>query len=683
MSAPQVKHDFRAASSAAVADQRLQDAVKTVTNLLSANRARAVAEYPGFEALRSWGREKKLEVSADLEHQAKRFSARVEALGGVVHRARNAEDVGRIVEEIARRRGIRRAVKSKSMTAEEVGLNHFLEAVGVEVTETDLGEFIIQLAGEKPSHILAPAIHRSREEISQLFSEQIGAPEGLDAKGLVDHARAFLRQRFLRAEMGITGANFAIAETGTLVLVTNEGNGRMCTSLPPVHVALVGIDKVLPKAADLPGFLTLLTRSASGQAISSYVTMTSGPRRAGDGEGPEELHVILLDNGRSAVAAGPLREMLHCLHCSSCLNHCPVYRSVGGHAWESPYPGPMGSVFSSLVWGQQTYPDLADACTLCGRCAEVCPVKIPLPDFHLCLRRYHPGAGAKNRLFSTVTGSAIAWPTPYRIGMKAARRLLRAKVTVPLAKSFSASARAWMACRELPQPEPGPSFRHWLQTQGNRTRSAAESLPAGVILGPPAVAAAPTATTTAPESLLAQYVARAEAAGTQVRIFPRQDLASNLETLLDIEAVAAAALPAAGWPQGMREEMLSLFARRDCRVVAPLPQAGGGLWDRDALAEVTLGVLYGPAFLADSGSLIVVSGTGMGTLASLLPDISLVITEAANLVESFGTYLEQKSGPWAARTTLVSGPSRTGDIPGSMTIGVHGPRKVMHWIISQ
>ncbi|HSH69952.1 MAG TPA: lactate utilization protein B, partial [Deferrisomatales bacterium] len=482
------RHDFRRASRVALADQALRAAVKKTTDTLVQRRAAAVAARPGFEALRTWGRERKLAVSGDLEAHARQFASRVEAAGGTVHYARDGADVGRIACRVAAERGVRLAVKAKSMTAEEAGLNEALAAAGVEVTETDLGEFIIQLAGEKPSHILAPAIHRSRAEVGELFARTLGIPEGLDVAELVAAARRHLRQRFLRAEMGITGGNFAVAETGTLVLVTNEGNGRMATSLPPLHLAVVGIDKVIPKMEDLPGFLALLTRSASGQGISSYVSMTTGPRRPGETEGPEELHVILLDNGRSRIAAGPCREILHCLHCGSCLNHCPVYRAVGGHAWESPYPGPMGSVLSPLLWGTDAYPQLPDACTLCGRCAEVCPVKIPLPGYHRELRRLRSESGGGNRWVPRTTARLAARPATYRWGIAAARGLLRSGLAARVPEPETGAVHAWTSCRELPRPEAGPTFRTWWEERPARGTQATTTVlePTNSVPGPAA-----------------------------------------------------------------------------------------------------------------------------------------------------------------------------------------------------
>ena len=453
-------HDFRAQSAKAVADDVLVAAIRKTADVLMNRRASCIAEYPGFEDLRTWGRERKLEVSGNLAKYSAEFAAGLEAAGGVVHFARDAYDAAEVVMEIALRRGARTAVKSKSMTAEEVSLNEALAEAGVRTTETDLGEFIIQLAGEKPSHILAPAIHRNRAQVAELFHETIGTPPGLDVDGLVKAARSTLRQRFLTAGLGITGGNIAVAETGTLVLVTNEGNGRMTTSLPPVQIAIVGIDKIIPRLSDLPGFLTLLTRSASGQVISSYVSIITGPRRKGEDEGPEELHVVLLDDGRSSLARGHFREMLHCLHCGACLNQCPVYRSVGGHAYESVYPGPMGDILSPLLWGMDAYPELPDACTLCGRCAEACPVRIPLPEYHRDLRFLRTRLLSDPEYTAGFTAAAAANPLLYRSGLNAIRQVLvngRGMVNgMPMD-----ALENWKSCRDLPRPQEGPAFRTW------------------------------------------------------------------------------------------------------------------------------------------------------------------------------------------------------------------------------
>lgn len=455
-------HDFRVASAKATANDPLVQATRKTADILHRKREEAASAYPGFEALRDWGRSRKLEVSGSLEGYVGRFAERLEKAGGVAHFARNAAEAAGVVRRIAEKHGVRTAVKTKSMTAEEVHLNEALMRAGVSVTETDLGEFIIQLAGEKPSHILAPAIHRNRGQVAELFGDALGAPPGLDVEGLVRAARHALRARFLGANLGITGANFAVAETGTLVLVTNEGNGRLTTTLPRIHIAIVGIDKVIPSLSDVPGFLTLLTRSASGQTISSYVTLITGPKKRGEEEGPEELHVVLLDNGRSALAGGAFREMLHCLHCGACLNVCPVYRAVGGHAYGSVYPGPMGDILSPLLWSIDAYPGLPDACTLCGRCAEACPVRIPLPDFHRKLRIHRARMRPAEMLAARLSAVALASPALYRRGLDLVRYLLNHS-----GRAFVRSLMGpWTSCRDIPRPQQEEDFRSWWRDRG-------------------------------------------------------------------------------------------------------------------------------------------------------------------------------------------------------------------------
>ena len=448
--------NFRKASSAAVQNAPVIAAVRKTADILYEKRATAVADFPDFETLRETGRARKLEVSGDLEKYATAFTAHAQAAGAVVYRARDAAEVARIAIKIATDNGAKAAVKGKSMTAEEVELNERIEAAGITVTETDLGEFIIQLAHEKPSHIMAPAIHRNRAQVAELFTEKLGSPPDLGTEALVAAARQYLREKFLAADMGITGGNFLVADTGSLVLVSNEGNIRMATALPRLHLAVVGIDKMIPSIADLPTFMTLLTRSAAGQTISSYLSIITGPRRTGEEDGPEQLHIILLDNGRSRIASGPYREILHCLHCGACISHCPVYRAVGGHAYEATYPGPMGSVLSPLIAGLALYADLPNACTLCGRCTEVCPVRVPLPDY---LRELRTEVN-KPLFLMQLAAWAASKPFFYRLGMTAMRRLLKngsSGLMRPLLKE-------WLVCREAPEPQAGESFRQWWKT---------------------------------------------------------------------------------------------------------------------------------------------------------------------------------------------------------------------------
>jgi L-lactate dehydrogenase complex protein LldF len=313
---------------------------------------------------------------------------KVKAAGGHIHWAETAEDANRIVLQIAREHSVKTAVKSKSMATEEIGLNHALEQAGIQAVETDLGEYIIQLAGTGPSHIIVPAVHLKKEEIAALFSEKLDINAPTDPIELARIAREVLREKFLTAEMGISGGNFLIAETGTLVMVTNEGNGRMCTTMPDLHVAVVGIDKVIPDWESLTVFLKLLARSATGQKLSTYTQFITGPRRAEGEFGPKEFHLVLLDNGRSKVLKDPVgREVFKCIRCGACANVCPVYKNVGGFAYGSFISGPIGAILTPQILGTQAARELPYASTLCGACADVCPVKIPIPTILRHLRR--------------------------------------------------------------------------------------------------------------------------------------------------------------------------------------------------------------------------------------------------------------------------------------------------------
>ncbi|MDW7710667.1 MAG: LUD domain-containing protein [Deferrisomatales bacterium] len=665
---------FRQASRMALADEALGAAIRKTAGLLEERRAAAVAACPGFEALRAWGRERKALVAGALDAHVREFSRNARVAGASVHFATDARDAAKIAADIARETGLREAVKAKSMTAEEVALNEALEAAGTRVTETDLGEFIIQLAGEKPSHILAPAIHRSREQVAELFTRELGAPPGADVDGLIAWARRTLRERFLRADLGITGGNFAVASTGTLVLVTNEGNGRLATTLPRTQIAVVGIDKIVPDPSDLPGFLTLLTRSASGQTVSTYVALLTGPRRPGEEEGPDALHVILLDNGRTRLAGGPFREMLHCLRCGTCLNHCPVYRAVGGHAYASPYPGPMGSVLSPLLWGPEAYPDLPQACTLCGRCAEVCPVRIPLPEYHRRLRGGSPSTASR------ALARAAASPALYRPALAVARRLLRSGRLGP-GRRLS-GVREWSTCRELPRPRPGAGFREWWAARGDapdRPGASPVSPPGGGIGGGEAPrSCAPRDPGADPP--LDRYIRQARAAGVEVARVPAGSWTARLAGLLAALHDPVTACPAEGWPPGLWEVLEETLRRAGCPIVRPAPAEGGWAWDRKALDGAGLGITPCDAYLADTGSLVFRAGPGRGTLASLLPPVHLAVSPPGGCLPGLDEYLARTAG-LPSRLQLVTGPSRTGDIEGTLSTGVHGPGRVLHWIL--
>lgn len=417
-------------ASAALRDEFLRRAVKITTDKLFLGRRLAQQSYEDWEHLRERGRAIRAHVIENLDFYLGRLTDRVRANGGQVHLCREAADVVRVVTEIAARRGARSVIKSKSMVSEEVRLNRALEEIGVRAVETDLGEYIVQLAGEMPSHIIGPAIHKNRQQIAELFSREAGRPVAPDTESLAAFARRRLREEFLRADIGITGCNFAVAETGSVCLFTNEGNGRMVTSLPPVHIAVMGMERIVPTLEDLEVMMHLLPRSGTGQKLTSYVTIVSGPRREGEADGPEEFHLVIVDNGRSRLLRDPrFREALYCIRCGACLNVCPVYRQIGGHAYGWVYPGPIGAVITPLLqddldrWG-----DLPFASTLCAACSEACPVKIPLHDLLVRHRARYVAAGkagmaerAAFRAFRRVFGAA----KKYKVAVGAAEKLLR------------------------------------------------------------------------------------------------------------------------------------------------------------------------------------------------------------------------------------------------------------------
>jgi L-lactate dehydrogenase complex protein LldF len=374
---------FKANVKSALADADLQNALKNVEVNFIAKRREVADRLPEFERLRDSARDIKDHTLAHLDLYLEEYERRVVAQGGHVHYAVTSEDARRIVVDICRRLGARTVTKGKSMIGEEIGINAHLEANDITPVETDLGEYLIQLRHELPSHIIAPAVHLTKEQIAADFRRaHKSLPPGRDLTAptaLLAEARAVLREQFLAADVGITGANFLIAETGSSVIVTNEGNGDLTQTLPKAHIVLASIEKLVPTLEDAAQILRVLARSATGQEMSGYTTVTTGPRRADDPDGPSEYHVVILDNGRSAMLGGAFRDMLRCIRCGACMNHCPVYHAVGGHAYGWVYPGPMGAVLTPSLIGLDKAGHLPNASTFCGRCEEVCPVRIPLP----------------------------------------------------------------------------------------------------------------------------------------------------------------------------------------------------------------------------------------------------------------------------------------------------------------
>ena len=465
--------NFEANARAGLANDNLQRALGLARTGFPVRRRLAVERLPEFEELREAGRAIKDHTLAHLDFYLELYESNVAAAGGKVHWARTPEEARAAVLQICRSVGAKTVTKGKSMVAEEVGLNEFLEASGITPVETDLGEYIIQLRHEPPSHIIAPAIHLMKEQVAETFRAEHRALDPArslaEPRQMCDEARATLRPRFLAADAGITGANFLVAETGSSIIVTNEGNGDLTQTLPKVHIVVTSIEKVVPSFEDATTLLRLLARSATGQEFSSYTTISTGPRRPGDLDGPEQYHVILLDNGRSRLLGTEFQDMLRCIRCAACLNHCPVYAAVGGHAYGWVYPGPMGAVLTPSLIGVEEARHLPNASTFCGRCESVCPVKIPLPKM---MRHWREREFVK-KLNPPVYRSVLslwAWvtrrPTLYHALAELAARALgwvgryRGRFrSLPL-------ANGWTAVRDMPAPE-GRSF-HSLWAERHR-----------------------------------------------------------------------------------------------------------------------------------------------------------------------------------------------------------------------
>ncbi len=437
---------FRQVARRKLADAHVQEAIDFSTQRLFDLRTAAWAGVEDIEALREQGREIRSQTIASLDRHLDVFRRAVESRGGHVHFCKTAAEANARVVEICRRVDAKLVAKSKSMVSEEIRLNDALAEAGIRAVETDLGEYILQLAGEHPVHIVAPAIEKTKEDVAELFSRVEGRPVEAELEALTKAARRQLRDVFLTADVGVTGANFFVAETGSVVLVTNEGNGRLCSSLPRVHVAITGIERVVPTLADLAVLLRLLARSGTGQKITVYTTLCTGPRREGEVDGPEEFHVVVLDNGRSNLLGTHYEKMLSCIRCGACLNVCPVYRKTAGEAYGPVYSGPMGAVLVPLLVGLERASSLPHASSLCGHCSAACPVKIPLHEYLLDLRKDLVDRGVtswRERIAFTLWSYAWSRPWGYRLSTAVAR------LGQPLGGRVG-PGKVWASGRKLP-----------------------------------------------------------------------------------------------------------------------------------------------------------------------------------------------------------------------------------------
>ncbi|MDK9561719.1 LutB/LldF family L-lactate oxidation iron-sulfur protein [Gallibacterium anatis] len=447
----------------------MRQAVVMAQERIGANRQKMVDDLGHWEEWREQAKEIRNHVLENLDAYLYQLSEKVTANGGHVFFAQTAEEANHYIQQLALQNNVKKVVKSKSMVTEEIGLNQVLEADGIKVIESDLGEYILQLAGDKPSHIVVPAIHRDRYQIRDILKEKLGYQGDATPEDMTLFIREKIRQDFLSADMGISGCNFAIPETGSLCLVTNEGNLRMVTTVPKIHVAVMGMERIAPTFQEAEILITMLARSAVGAKLTSYNTWLTGPRLAGETDGPEQFHLVILDNGRSKALGSEFNDVLRCIRCGACLNTCPVYRQIGGHSYGSVYPGPIGSVLSPLLGNYQEFHDLPYACSLCTACNQVCPVKIPLANL-LLKHRTHIAEQGLNPTAEKISVKAFTFanshPALWKVGMNIGAKVMKATVKNGKAPLNIGVIGEWTNTRDLPDAD-GESFRSWFKNRNN------------------------------------------------------------------------------------------------------------------------------------------------------------------------------------------------------------------------
>ena len=451
-----------------VHNEIMRKAVVKAQETIGANRQKMVDELGHWEEWRDLAKQIRNHVIMNLDAYLYQLSEKVIENGGKVYFAETAEEATAYIRKVALEKNAKKIVKSKSMVTEEIGMNHVLEAEGIKVVETDLGEYLLQIAGDKPSHIVVPAIHKDRHQIRKDLHEKLGydGPETPEAMTLF--VREKIRQDFLEADIGISGCNFAVPETGSVCLVTNEGNLRLATTVPKTHIAVMGMERIAPTFQEVDVLITMLARSAVGAKLTGYNTWLTGPRLAGETDGPEDFHLVIVDNGRSDILASEFQEVLRCIRCGACLNTCPAYRQIGGHGYGSIYPGPIGAVISPLLGGYEEFKELPYACSLCQACNSVCPVKIPLAQLILKHREKIAEAGLTPTVeklsifgFTQMNAHPTLWNMGVTIGAKVAGKLIK-NGQPPIKVGALAE---WTKARDLPQPE-GESFREWFKNRG-------------------------------------------------------------------------------------------------------------------------------------------------------------------------------------------------------------------------
>ena len=613
--------NFRHLVREAIQNDNLQVALDRNAEKKKRTRSEVNESLPNIAQLRQKAKQIRQDTLENLDRHLDQFTRTIEANGFILHRARTAQEARQIVLDLVKSQDAELVVKSKTMVSEEIHLNRTLEDAGFEVVETDLGEYIVQLRGEPPSHIVAPAIHLRREDVGETFQEKLGMPYTDDVEVLNKAARDSLRAKFLSAQVGISGVNFGVAETGSICIVTNEGNGRMVTTVPRMHIALMGMERLVPTLSDLEIMLRLLPRFATGQKLTSYISLIQGPRTSAEPDGPLERHLVLIDNGRMNLRRSPLEEALLCIRCGSCLDHCPVYREIGGYSYESVYPGPIGSVISPGLFGLEQHGHLAKASTLCGACQDACPVDIDLPNLLLRVRGDYveqvPQPQVSKwgiRAYTWIMGQPGRLQLAHKLASWGTRLLPKVN---GWGSWLPAPLSAWTHTRNYPTFDPVPLRKRFNSINQTIYKSYAKN------------------------------VLNSEPSHENVATV-KQELSKENVEFVDIALTRASAID--------YQDQIQV------------------------LGEVEIGITGAIAGFADTGTLVLPSGVGQPQLASLLPLIHLAILPADKIYHSMSDWLDD-GGVEIIRNSqsvaLISGPSRTADIEMTLSLGVHGPGRVV------
>lgn len=664
---------FQAQIRKALENENLQAALDTNAAKRAVARQIAIQTLDqDWEALRWQAHSSRSTTIANLDILLKQFSTKAQENGWFVHRAENAKQALDIILEIAGNQRAKLVAKSKTMVSEEIGLNHALEQAGLRVVETDLGEYIVQLRNERPAHITTPAVHLRRADVAQTFYEKLGLPITDDVGILTNAARQVLRQVFLEADIGLSGVNFGIAETGSICLLTNEGNGRMVTTLPRVHIALMGLERLVPTLEDLGLMLTVLPRVSTGQKLTVYTTLINHPRRPGDVDGPDERHLILIDNGRLALKDSPLAESLFCIRCGACLNACPVFRELGGHAYigahgqATTYPGPIGSVVSPGLFGQGEFGHLARASSLCGACKDVCPVDIDLPKLLLRIRAGEvPGKPASPK---PNTPAVLRWglrgytwmvtiPAWFRTAQRLASSF--ARVAAPRSSWLRLPAfTGWGYSKDLPIPARRTFHQRWAAVEKEIPSPVENITPISVS---PNQASHPENEPVSSVDLVSQFGMALTAVGGGFSRCRSQELASQILGLIQARQV---------------DEILAWDDRHFPPGLLDSLRQAGILVNNELDPTIGIGLTGAVAAIAETGTLVIPAGPGKSNFPSLTTELHLVVLPAGVIHAGLMEVLRLPELRRAQTVALITGPSRTADIELTLTIGVHGPREV-------